>query len=246
MGGDRERPTGAQEIAQEVLGHIAREQLQPGDRLPSERNLAEQMGVSRCSLREALRLLEAQGRVQVETGRGCYVSAAPAEPGALSARRADTSELIEAQAALLPRAASLAAQRRSDQQLQALAEGWRQVEAARQAGDHAAMAELAAQLYRQMARAAGNQLLAEMVDCCLELTRFVGESVVRSPLTRPGFCRRLGQVVEAIGAHDWPAAQGAMRLHVLEGALRLGLLTQGRVDEEARTWLDQGRGADID
>ncbi len=246
MGGDREHPRGAQEIAQDVLRYAAREGLQAGDRLPSERNLAEQMGVCRSSLREALRLLEAQGRVQVETGRGCFVTAGAVEPAAHPARSADTAELLEVRATIFSRAASLAAQRRSEEQLRALSEGAQRLEAAREAGDYAAMTELAEALYQLVAQAAGNKLLAEMADCCIGLTRFVVEGVVRSPLTRQRFCQQLEQVASAIGERDWQAAQQAMRLHTLQGALRLGLLTQGRVDEEARSWLDQARGMDID
>src|SRR5581483_6773716 len=47
--------------------------LQPGDRLPSERELARLLGVSRPSLREAIKMLEAVGRVRVHHGTGCWI-----------------------------------------------------------------------------------------------------------------------------------------------------------------------------
>jgi len=61
-------------ICSEIIRFIDAEQLQPGDRLPSERDLASQLGVSRPSVREANRILQSEGRVNIVHGRGVFVT----------------------------------------------------------------------------------------------------------------------------------------------------------------------------
>ena len=58
-----------------ILALVEAHRLAPGDRLPGERDLAERLGVSRPSLREALIALEVEGRVEIRMGSGIYVAA---------------------------------------------------------------------------------------------------------------------------------------------------------------------------
>src|SRR5512133_3526863 len=55
-------------IVEQIRGLIRSEQLRPGDRLPSERDLGERMGVSRVTIREAMRVLEAGGLIEIRVG----------------------------------------------------------------------------------------------------------------------------------------------------------------------------------
>ncbi|TVQ24518.1 MAG: FadR family transcriptional regulator [Spirochaetaceae bacterium] len=64
----------SQEIIEQFVKFIIQDDLKAGDRLPSERVLAERFGVSRPSLREALRVMEAIGLVEIQRGGGTYVS----------------------------------------------------------------------------------------------------------------------------------------------------------------------------
>jgi DNA-binding FadR family transcriptional regulator len=61
------------EIRKKLLNHILDNKLQPGDRLPSENDISNQLQVSRNSVREALKALEAQGIIEVRPGLGTYV-----------------------------------------------------------------------------------------------------------------------------------------------------------------------------
>lgn len=61
-------------IAEAILKFIKENHLKEGERLPSERALAEQCATSRNSVREALRVLEQEGFISVQTGRGIYVA----------------------------------------------------------------------------------------------------------------------------------------------------------------------------
>ena len=53
---------------------VAEKRMQPGDKLPNELELSEQLGVSRATLREALRMLSARGVLEVRRGKGTFVS----------------------------------------------------------------------------------------------------------------------------------------------------------------------------
>jgi GntR family transcriptional repressor for pyruvate dehydrogenase complex len=66
-----------QQVADQIRGLIQGGQLVPGARLPAERELAQQLGVSRPSLREALIALEIDGSVEIRMGSGIYVTAEP-------------------------------------------------------------------------------------------------------------------------------------------------------------------------
>lgn len=72
-----------QEVIERLEGLIAKHGLQPGDQLPSDRQLSEQLGVSRASVRMALKVLESYGRVTAQQGSGTFVSN-PAQDAAIA------------------------------------------------------------------------------------------------------------------------------------------------------------------
>jgi len=61
-------------IAEQILELIARSQLLPGDRMPTENEIAGQLGTSRTVVREAIKILSALGRIKAQKGRGLYVA----------------------------------------------------------------------------------------------------------------------------------------------------------------------------
>src|SRR5579863_1248968 len=61
-------------IAEQILELIARSQLRPGDRMPTENEIAGQLGTSRTVVREAIKILSALGRIKAQKGRGLYVA----------------------------------------------------------------------------------------------------------------------------------------------------------------------------
>jgi len=78
LGGGRDsRSTGNDylylRLADEILTYISSEQIREGERLPSERALAEQFGTSRASVREAVRILENRGILEIRIGSGMYL-----------------------------------------------------------------------------------------------------------------------------------------------------------------------------
>ena len=90
-----------QQIADQIRTFIDKGNYTPGARLPPERDLAQQLGVSRPSVREALIALEIEGSVEVRMGAGVYVcSVAQRKPQALSTMGESPIELMQARAAI--------------------------------------------------------------------------------------------------------------------------------------------------
>ena len=75
------------QIAEQIRGLIRSGEFPPGARLPPERDLAKQLGVSRPSVREALIALEVEGLVEVRIGSGIYVRVPRAKRAVTSVRR---------------------------------------------------------------------------------------------------------------------------------------------------------------
>ena len=101
-----------QQVADQIRAVIEQGGLHPGSRLPPERELALQLGVSRPSLREALIALEIEGRVEIRMSSGVYVCAAPPASDANAVSLGDSpSELMQARAILEGSVVSLAAAR---------------------------------------------------------------------------------------------------------------------------------------
>jgi len=65
---------GYERVAEEILELIARSRLRPGDRMPTENEIAGQLGTSRTVVREAIKILSALGRIRAQKGRGLYVA----------------------------------------------------------------------------------------------------------------------------------------------------------------------------
>jgi len=112
------------QVSQQIIDLIQKGVYAPGDRLPSERELAEKMGVSRGSVREALSTLQAAGIVVTKTGAGTFVNDRPlskkAEMKALANALSDESpiDILEVREAIETKAAWLAAENRTDEDIE--------------------------------------------------------------------------------------------------------------------------------
>ena len=106
------------QVADQIRTVIEESRFAPGTRLPPERELALQLGVSRPSLREALIALEIEGRVEIRMGSGVYVcTAPPISPGEPVALGESPSELMQVRSVLEGAVATQAAARVTKQGL---------------------------------------------------------------------------------------------------------------------------------
>ena len=113
------------QIAEQLRSLIAAGEFAPGSRLPAERDLARQLGVSRPSVREALIALEVEGWVEVRTGSGVYVLERPGQLAGAAPKLAPTEwgplELIRARRLVEGEIAAMAAQQARRRDLDAMA-----------------------------------------------------------------------------------------------------------------------------
>ena len=124
----------AARIADQLLELIEVSKLNPGDRLPSERQLSELLDVSRPSLREALHILQAKGLVAIRHGQGTFVE----EPlvvqelrASVMSREHDLNELYDAREILEVPAAKKAAEKATKEDLRTLRATLNQMDAIR-------------------------------------------------------------------------------------------------------------------
>lgn len=120
-----------EQVERQLRQYIRDAQLKPGDRVPTERELAAQLAVSRGSVRQAIVSLQVQGLIEVRHGDGMYVRRpnAQLEPVTqLLERRRRLPEILEARATLETSLAALAAERRTDKDLESIWAGIRQME----------------------------------------------------------------------------------------------------------------------
>lgn len=203
-----------QDVAERIAAMIEGGAYPPGSRLPGEREIAEQLGVSRVTVREAEIALQARGLVTIKTGSGVYVTDAKAargdEPPAVSA-----FELTEARSLFESEAAALAASTITSETLDRLDELLEIM--GHDDGDDARSTEADQEFHLLIASASGNQVIIHVIKSLWRMRTEVPE--VRT--TYASVCQHDGRtrqrehaaIVDALRAGDPGAARVAMRQH---------------------------------
>jgi GntR family transcriptional regulator, transcriptional repressor for pyruvate dehydrogenase complex len=153
--------------------------LQPGDQLPSERELSEELQVSRGTVREAVQFLQAVGLVEIRHGSGTFVRLA-ADPAKLRGEWREWTirhserirDLLEIRRGLEPFAAELAAQRAGPEDLAAMEDALSQMEPATSGPNVTALVQADAAFHHAVCAASQNPALAEFADA-------LGEQLMR-------------------------------------------------------------------
>jgi DNA-binding FadR family transcriptional regulator len=212
----------SQEVKAQLLEAIRRGDYEAGAALPSERELSEVFGVSRVSVREAIRSLEAVGVVEVFQGRGSFVSRGPGErylspfSDWLHVHRAEVLELMQVRGALDELASSEAARHAGEEAIDAIERAHQAFEAAAAQGDEQLdmLVDLDIAFHVAIGRASGSVLLTQLLDELNQLFtegRKVVYAMDRRALTS---AREHAEIVAAIRAHDPTAARDAAASHL--------------------------------
>lgn len=229
-----------QSVAEQIATLIDDGAYPPGTRLPGERELAEKLGVSRVTIREAEIALQAVGRLEIKTGSGVYVSEkAPIHSAALP--RASAFEVTEARLLVESESAALAARNITEEAIARLAELVEQM----RSGDEAAANEADQQFHLTIAEASNN---AAMVHTIKSLWR-MREEIPEVKATYEAVCvhdadSRTAEhraIFDALKARDPAGARRAMRDHfhrLLESMLEA---TEKRALEEVQQQASQSR-----
>lgn len=223
----------AVEAAYLIRRMIAERKLAPGDRLPSERELTQLLGVSRTSVRAALQELQAIGILEVNATRGTFVAADGSRAivasinGWFEANLISLPELIEFRRAIEPAIAATAARNRSDEDLRLLHEQIETMARATAANDAALYAKADSLFHRQIAAASQNNLFLLLTDAVGEITRTYREAAAR---LGPALLKRSLEdhlaVYEGLRQGDPDTAHQAMLRHIVETVIDFNIVSR--------------------
>ncbi len=213
------------QIAGQLRQLMADGEFVTGARLPAERDLAKQLGVSRPSVREALIALEVQGLIEVRTGSGIYVKPGPAAKPA-PAPNGDAEwgplEVMSARQVVEAEVAALAAQQASRVQLKAMRSALQQMRSEAQQGKMPRAGDQA--FHEAIAKACGNGVLLDIVQRLWQaregpLFERLG-TYFEHPESWRAAIEEHQQVLDAIEAGDATAARKAMQKHLRQAHKR--------------------------
>lgn len=205
------------QVAQQLIELIDKGSIAAGQRLPSERDLAGEFGVSRPTIREAMIALEIAGVVEIRSGSGVYILE---RSGATSPTATDQGpgpfEILEARRLIEGEACALAAERINEQQLEELSELLQAIEKENEQDNTTEQAD--EQFHRCIAEAAGNSAISATISWLWDLrnqseisTRF--HNRLRAEGVKPIVADHQG-ILQALRDHDADAARQAMNNHL--------------------------------
>ena len=225
LGGSIPSASAVTEVTRRLLDYFTSDTVQPGSRLPPERQLASSLEVGRSAVREALAALEVLGVVEVRPGSGTYLRSSTSEllPQTLSwgmlLGAPKTRELIGVRHGLEVQAARLAASSITDDGLRHLAAHLKTMRANRTSLDAFVAADL--RFHQEVAEGSGNALLDQMLQSVRSLLRVWVERAVRDPKHVRTTCTQHAAILKALRGRDPDAAADAMNLHMDSAGRRL-------------------------
>jgi GntR family transcriptional regulator, hexuronate regulon transcriptional repressor len=232
-----------QQIARQIAAAIAAGRYAPGDKLPSERELADDFGVSRPTIRDAMIALEFQGLVEARRGSGVYVNAAPQNSEDTTESEVSALELTEARRLFEGEACALAAAIIRDEQLALLDRL-----ATDMAGNSAPeqIERLEQEFHLAIARATGNAAITAGVDDLWTLRQqspSCAKTLRRARVDGGGdFVGEHRKIVAALRERDPKAARQAVHGHLTQVINDLLALAElDAVEQTRQTMAEQRR-----
>ncbi|MGB9885762.1 MAG: GntR family transcriptional regulator [Moorellales bacterium] len=194
--------------------------LAPGERL-MEVQLAEELGVSRTPVREAIRRLELEGYVVTVPRKGAYVAGISAK---------DVAEVFEIRAALEGLAAELAAERITEEELEELERRLHRVAVCVEEGDLEALVEADTQFHEVLYRASRNRRLSQIIGHLREQIQRFRASSLATPGRRYETLEEHKKIVEALAKRNAALARRLAEQHIENAENRLFQYPSGGPD----------------
>ena len=216
------------QLADRLAAQVASRTLRPGDRLPTEQQLAAAHGVSRTVVREAVHQLKSRGLLRSRQGSGVFVAEAAAQqplsfdPTVLDSMAA-VVQVVEVRRALEGEIAALAAERATPTGVAALRRALKALDAAVAAGGDGVAEDLA--FHRAIAQATGNPQFQSLLGFLEQYLREAMRVTRGNEARRDDFAEAVRAehhaLVDAIAAGDAAAARRAAVRHMQRAASRL-------------------------
>ncbi len=210
-----------EQIVQQIEESILKGALKPGDQLPAERELAQNFGVSRTAVREAVKALREKGLVEAYSGRGTFITNGTSQAIRQSldlmsriGQQEGLADLAELRQILEPEIAALAAERIEDQLLATMREAVATMD--RSLHDPDAYIEADLDFHLALAEAAANPMVLSLLDSIVGLLREQRLRIFRvdGGPERGQFHHK--RILAATEARDREKARAAMREHLVQ------------------------------
>ncbi len=209
-------------VIEQIMALIDQGVLQVGDKLPGERQLVDQFKVGRASVREALRILEFEGIIDVVPGKGIFViddsanndTSEDVVRGWFLEHASEVLEMLQVREALECKAAYMGALNASSEMLMELRDTLERAEVSINEGDLDNLVRLDRQFHNIIVNASNNKLLANLVDMVVDALLNPRRSLMRLPGRAPLSWQAHRKIYEAIAAGDPNKAKEAMHTHM--------------------------------
>lgn len=217
----------ADQIYGRILQNILNGSYKPGDRLPTENDLAESFGVSRPVVRDALARLRLDGLIEARRGSGTYVLTRPSQNLPNLADLTDISRFLryhELRLCMEAQAAALAAERRSEKDLATIARAHERF--ASEVGRGSFLADSDRRFHLAICDATGNEFFAKLLEGPdVTLSSFMSVSLSLTSAGSEARARKViaehGEILEAIRKKDPVWARVAMEFHLVQARRRM-------------------------
>jgi len=226
-----EKLAAAEQVIDRVRSLIENGQLRSGDRLPAERELARELGVSRPSVRSGLKTLAAMGVVQIRQGAGTFIMTGPpkldSEPlSFLAALHGFTrAQMFESRLVLEVTVAGMAAERTREAPERLIAISDETTGMFASLDDPVTFLDYDIRFHRAVAAAADNPILSSLVEMVSTMFRELRQRTIRHAHDLKLAAEEHRGIYQAIRAHDPDRARQAMSDH-LRRALRTQVLEE--------------------
>lgn len=217
----------SQQVADDIYHMIVNENsFTPGSQLPNENDLSQQFGVSRATLREAIRTLVSQGILEVYRGKGTFIASdvkvlADFEMGDFDSKRVRLRDLYETRLMFEPPMTAFACQRATDKEIEHILQLGAEVEQYIHAGKDRTEADQA--FHQAIVIAAHNDFLLRLIPV---VNRAIAESISFNPddqILAEDTLRDHALVMEFLRKRDATGAKQAMSIHIRRAFVTLGL-----------------------
>ncbi|MFQ3647313.1 MAG: FadR/GntR family transcriptional regulator [Anaerolineae bacterium] len=205
-------------VADKLQTMIIQREYELNDRLPSERDLAKQLNVSRNVVREAIKLLQERGMVKVQSGSGVYISAQESETISRSVglyvqrQNVSVTHVFEVRWILETENARLAAQRAIAQDIQLLDDCLRRSKDAME--DPVLFTSLDIEFHRLLALSTGNPVLPLLLDTIVDTLSDHINRTSNLPGAQENAFRHHTAIFDAVRRHNPEEARAAMVAHL--------------------------------
>lgn len=216
----------SQSIADTLLSMITIEKrFSAGDKLPNENELSEELNVSRTTLREAIRILVAYNVLEIQRGKGTFVTQAAFEQqsnfGQLADIKVNAKDLYEMRLIFEPEAAYLAAIRGTDAEIKRILDFGEKIEREIKSGQDRTDNEHS--FHKAIAQATHNEFMNQLMPI---LYQAIAKGVTLSAMSQKAVTDTVGDhrmIMDFLEQRNAEGAKNAMKIHIMHAIRELGI-----------------------